>query len=295
MASFSGWRSTDDGRIKPDIVANGVSLYSPNDVAYDGYYWSSGTSMASPNAAGTLALLQQYYQNTHEGNSMRSATLKALVLHTADEAGDNPGPDYMFGWGLINAQKAAEVIGEDEKRNLIDELSLANGTSYTRTIALKGDSLLPLKVTIVWTDPAGTPVAPALDPADKMLVNDLGIRIVKDGTIYYPWKLDRNHPDAAATRGGKNDVDNLEQVLIDTPTAGSYKIIVYHAGTLSDDQSFSIVLSTVGYTGNDFDNDSFSDILWQRESDSRHFIWYMDVNGKREVKSINAATLTVKS
>jgi len=247
MSSFSGWGPADDGRIKPDIVANGIDLTSSvgsGDSAYDTY---SGTSMASPNTTGTLALLQQYYQSTHSNTPMRSATLKALVLHSADEAGDYPGPDYRFGWGLLNAEKAAERIKEDSVSNVIDEQVLNNGSTYERNITLSSASLDPLKVTIVWTDPAGTPVAPALDPSDKMLVNDLDLSIVKDGVTYYPWKLDKSNPSNAATQNSTNDVDNVEQVYIDVPEEGTYTVKVTHKGSLSSgSQAFSIVLSTSG-------------------------------------------------
>ncbi|MFT7824334.1 MAG: S8 family serine peptidase [Sulfurimonas sp.] len=247
MSSFSGWGPTDDGRIKPDITGNGAGLYSSLGSGDSAYGIYSGTSMSSPNVTGSLALLQQYYQSTHNSTPMRSATLKALVLHTADEAGSDTGPDYKFGWGLLNAQRAAEKIQEDINRSIvIDELSLINGGSYTNNIILTETGTEPLKVTIAWTDPAGTPVPPALDPPDRMLVNDLDLRIVKDGTtIYYPWKLDKNNPDNAATNDSENDIDNVEQIYIETPTAGTYQIVVDHDGTLAAAQAFSIVLSGV--------------------------------------------------
>lgn len=244
MSSFSAWGPTDDGRIKPDITANGIDLYSPiasSNTAYDTY---SGTSMASPNVSGTLALLQQHYKNTHSGTAMRSATLKALVIHTADEAGDYPGPDYSFGWGLLNARRAALVISEDGYQNVIDEQVLNNGASYSRTINATGNE--PLKITIVWTDPPGTPPAAALDPPDTMLVNDLDLRVVRNTSTYYPWKLDRNNPTAAATNNSENDIDNVEQVYIENPAAGSYTIIVDHDGTLTNgSQAFSIIISGI--------------------------------------------------
>ena len=279
MSSFSGWGPVDDGRIKPDIVGNGIGLYS-SLASGDGNYGSySGTSMASPNVAGSLALLQQLYQNEHEGTPMRSATLKALVLHTADEAGVNAGPDYQFGWGLLNVEKAADVIKRDKTEDLIVEETLKNADTYMKNITLKGQSLDSLKVTLVWTDPAGTPVAASLDPTDKMLVNDLDLRIVKDGMTYYPWKLNRNDPSAAATRSSKNDVDNVEQVVIDAPTEGRYTIIVDCANRLPADQDFSIVVSTGGYTKNDFNGDGRADILWG-DNDFKFRIWNMSENGK---------------
>jgi len=174
MSNFSSWGPSDDGRIKPDIVANGVNVFSTDDDNNNDYNTSEGTSMAAPSVAGSMILLQQHYRNTHGANTfMRSATLKALVIHTADEAGNSAGPDYQFGWGLMNSLKAAQKISEDQNLNLnvIDELTLNNGGSYQRTIFAKGGE--PIKVTICWTDTPGTPPANSLDPANVMLVNDL--------------------------------------------------------------------------------------------------------------------------
>jgi PKD repeat protein/subtilisin family serine protease len=246
MSSFSSWGPADDGRIKPDICANGVSLYSTDDDNDSDYQSLSGTSMATPSVTGSLALLQQHYQaKKGSGQFMKSATLKALAIHTADEAGPNVGPDYMFGWGLMNTLKAANKITEDDSNNVIDELSLSNGQSYTRTVS--SDGTTPIRVTIVWNDvpPTNTP-AKSLDPADPMLVNDLDITLTKGSDTFYPWKLDRNNPSAAATNSGKNSVDNVEVIDIPNPTSGSYEITVSHVGTLSgSSQDFSIILSGV--------------------------------------------------
>jgi len=59
---------------------------------------------------------------------MRSSTLKGLVLHTADDAG-NAGPDYIYGWGLLNMEKAAKVILNADKSYDISERTLANGAT----------------------------------------------------------------------------------------------------------------------------------------------------------------------
>ncbi|MFQ5412134.1 MAG: S8 family serine peptidase, partial [Phycisphaerae bacterium] len=88
MTAYSSWGPTDDGRIKPDLVANGVNLFSATDTADIDYTTLSGTSMAAPNVSGSLGVLIQHWRNTHPTESdMRSATLKGLVRHTADEAG----------------------------------------------------------------------------------------------------------------------------------------------------------------------------------------------------------------
>lgn len=245
MSSFSGWGPADDGRIKPDIVANGVLLYSTMNDSIDAYYSLSGTSMASPNAAGSLILLQEHWEDLNgAGTKMRSATLKALIIHTADEAGSSTGPDYKFGWGLINIEKAAKKITEDQTNDVISEHTLSNGGTYTTNIT--ATSGYPIKVTICWTDPKGTPPAPSLDPADVMLVNDLDLRLTdQSSTVYYSWSLDKSNPSAAATNSGENNVDNVEMVYIANPTAGeTYTITVDHDGTLSGgSQAFSMIIS----------------------------------------------------
>ncbi len=113
MSSFSSWGPTDDGRIKPDVVADGVGLTSSIASSNNAYATYSGTSMATPNVTGSLLLLQEYYVQLHPGIFMRSATLKGLTIHTADEAGPNPGPDYQFGWG---ARQCSQSRHADQRR-----------------------------------------------------------------------------------------------------------------------------------------------------------------------------------
>jgi subtilisin family serine protease len=59
MSSFSSWGPTDDGRIKPDLVADGVDVLSCSNSSTTGYEVMSGTSMATPNVTGSLYLLQE--------------------------------------------------------------------------------------------------------------------------------------------------------------------------------------------------------------------------------------------
>jgi len=243
FADFSSRGPTDDGRIKPDLVGNGVLLLSTWG-EFPFYAASAGTSMAAPNVSGSLLLLQQHYENLHGANQyLRAATLKALVIHTADEAGQHPGPDYWFGWGLMNTEKAADLITNEGSGHQVIESSLADGDveNYVFTV---NDADAELVATLVWADPPATPVAPSLDPPDLMLVNDLDLRVTRNAITYLPWTLDPANPADAATRAD-NFRDNVEQVVVSGAGAGDYTVTVSHKGVLLNNaaQYYSLVIS----------------------------------------------------
>ena len=243
MSPFSSWGPSDDGRIKPDLVGNGVFLLSTwhEEPLYAA---AAGTSMAAPNVTGSLLLLQQHYEDLNgPGQFLRSASLKALAIHTADEAGDAPGPDYAFGWGLLNTRSASEVISGNGGDHQIVEGTLANGATDIVTFAVT-EAEARLRATLVWHDPPGTPVPLSIDPPDLMLVNDLDLRVTRGGSTWFPWILDPANPSTAATTGD-NVRDNVEQVVIDAATSGNYDIEISHKGALSGGgpQAYSLIIS----------------------------------------------------
>ncbi|PCI99179.1 MAG: hypothetical protein COB15_04465 [Flavobacteriales bacterium] len=245
MSSFSSWGPTDDGRIKPDISAKGVDMYSSKDNSNSSYGTMSGTSMACPSVAGTLVLLQQHYNNVN-GNFMLASTLRGLALHTADEAGNSDGPDYEFGWGLINARRAAEAITNNGNSSIINEIILNPGQTYTINVTASG--LEDLMATIAWTDIEGVVGPNTVDDRTPILINDLDIRITQGGSTNMPWKLDPGSPSNAATQGD-NIVDNIEKVEITSPS-GIYTITITHKGILTGGgQTFSLIVT--GLIGND--------------------------------------------
>ena len=233
MAPFSAWGPTDDGRIKPDLVANGVLLLSTWIDEFSPYAIASGTSMSAPNVTGSLLLLQEHHEDLHgAGDFLRAASLKAVAIHTADETGDDDGPDYRFGWGLLNTHKAADLItdahiGIDHQ---IIEDNLTDGATLSVPVQVTEAGSV-IWATLVWADPPATPAPFSLDPTDLMLVNDLDLRVVAGQTEYQPWVLDPASPAAAATQGD-NIRDNVEQVVTDALGAGSYTVEVSHKGQL---------------------------------------------------------------
>lgn len=246
LASFSSFGPADDGRIKPDIAANGISLYSADHTSNSSYSTKSGTSMASPNVSGSLALLIQHYRAKNFGADMRASTLKGLVIHTADETGSNPGPDYRYGWGLMNTLSAARFINLDAlNRHYITENLFQEGQEpFMMMVYAPGT--IPLRATMAYTDPAGpVQLATQLDSSTRRLVNDLDLRIVKGGIGYLPWLLSRNSPANAAIKAD-NDVDNVEQVYLAAPAAGFHSVrVTAESAQLqpSGSQMFSLLVS----------------------------------------------------
>jgi hypothetical protein len=243
MSAFSGWGPTDDGRIKPDLVTNGVDLYSSTNTSNTSYASYSGTSMAAPNLSGSLNLLIHQFEDTHGGTTPLSSTMKAVMIQTANEAGTSTGPDYKFGWGLLNTLGAADLIAEDGSNQfLVREALLTNGD--VDTFYLHSDGVGPLRLTLAWTDPPGTTPPPSLNPTTFMLVNDMDVRLknVATSTVYSPYVLNPASPAAAATTGD-NVRDNVEQIHVASPSSGDYVVTVRHKGTLSAGQWYSLVAS----------------------------------------------------
>jgi hypothetical protein len=240
MSDFSGWGPTDDGRIKPDLVTNGVGVYSCVALGPDAYDSLTGTSCATPAATGSANLAVQFYEETH-GETPLASTLKAILLHTTREAGPAPGPDYAFGWGLMNTNAAIDLIAADAAtRDRIAEGLLSPGAVDVRRYDL-GEAG-PVTVTIVWTDPPGTPAPWSLDPPELKLVHDLDLRLegVTVPEVYYPYVLDPADPFAAATTGD-NFRDNVEKIYVEWAPAGEYRVTVGHKGELAQAQPYSLV------------------------------------------------------
>lgn len=251
VSSFSSWGPTDDGRIKPDVVANGEGLYSSLNGSNSFYGTYSGTSMASPNATGSASLLIQQYGNLFPGQAMRASTLKGLLIHTADDRG-NPGPDYKYGWGLVDVKDAADLINDHfqyPEKQRISENQLTTAIT-TRTHSFVWDGISPIRATICWTDPAGTATTTS-ESRTARLKNNLNLKIIaSNGSEYFPFVMPFVGTWTQASMvlpatTGVNNTDNVEQVLIAAPpAAGTYQAVVSFSGTLTNNlQNYSLILS----------------------------------------------------
>jgi hypothetical protein len=225
LAGFSSRGPTLDGRLKPDLVSVGEAVYSTLNGAAYGY--SSGTSMAAPTVAGAVALLLDLERRLYgERPQFLGSTLKALLIHTAEDMG-NPGPDYAYGWGRINVERAVELVYENRQQgeSLIRQLELVDTLSV--------DLYSPggeVRVTLAWTDPVGAHPNTIRDKTLPVLNQDVDLVVEQQGRLYYPYVLDPLNPERPAT-AGKNRVDNVEQVFIPGLPAGPFTLrIVRPAG-----------------------------------------------------------------
>ncbi|MCX6355734.1 MAG: S8 family serine peptidase [Candidatus Aureabacteria bacterium] len=237
MASFSSWGPTDDGRIKPVICAPGVNVLSCD--ASNGYVTKNGTSMASPTAAGVIALLIEQYRATYEtAGEFLPSTAKALLIHTALDRG-NPGPDYQFGYGRIDGVAAVDAIISGSFR---EDTFTEQGEVHDYPLTVS-EGAAELKVSIAWDDPAGSLMA------IRKLVNDLDLTLLSpDETVHYPWVLDPANPSAAATTGVDN-LNNQEQVVLQNPATGNWIIRVKASVLAESPQAYSIVFPGAHFVG----------------------------------------------
>ncbi|CAL2094713.1 T9SS type A sorting domain-containing protein [Tenacibaculum sp. 190524A05c] len=243
---FSSWGPTDDWRVKPDLVTNGVSLLSSSNIAIDDYSIESGTSMSTPTVTGSIALLQQHFYSSNNVY-MKSATVRALLLGTTDEAGAHDGPDFQNGWGALNAERAAHVISENGKTTKIDELTLSQGGTYTTEFNVEQGT--DVTVSIAWTDHPAGDVIFGEDSQDTKLVNDLDVVLYKNNKEYRPWVLTPNATsdnfEDAATQGD-NFRDNIERIDTKNLPEGKYTVKVTHKRNLAiNKQDFSLVIQGI--------------------------------------------------
>jgi hypothetical protein len=206
----------EDGRIKPDISANGKDQLSTaaNNTAQTG----GGTSAACPGIAGISAQLYQAYRELTGEPNPEAALIKACLLNSADDIGV-VGPDYFFGYGRVNALQAVKTI--EDTHYLID--SLSDGQQNVHTINVPPGSKR-LRVMVLWSDVEGDPTAALA------LVNDLNLEVSDpNAASFNPWVL--NPAPNAATLDDPairsiDSLNNMEQVTIENPSPGSYTISI---------------------------------------------------------------------
>lgn len=213
LNSSSSRGPVEDGRLKPEVCAKGTSVYSTIDA--NDYASKTGTSMACPGVAGTLAQLYQAY-NLINGSNPPSGLLKCILMNTCDDLG-NTGPDYKFGYGRINALRAAKLIETNQYINS----SITTGTTNTHTLNIPMGTL-EARIMVYWNDYEATPAAATV------LVNDIDMRVIDPSMAnFFPYVLDPTPSVANLNAPATNGVDvlnNHEQIVLVNPLPGMHTI-----------------------------------------------------------------------
>ncbi|PKV63637.1 S8 family serine peptidase [Pontibacter ramchanderi] len=206
-----------DGRIKPELVAHGAA----------------GTSESAAVVSGIALLVQQLYKAQH-GSLPPAALVKAALINSADDTG-NPGPDFVSGFGNADALGALRSIQAQHFK--IDAVAMGQSRSFQVRVPA---GVHRLKATLVWHDPEAEP------NAEKALVNDLDLLLRQSGSSksWRPWVLSTfPHPDSLhrPARRGLDRLNNVEQITVEKPAAGTYTLQVSGFRVPQGVQEFSLV------------------------------------------------------
>ena len=278
MAAFSSRGPTNDGRIKPDVVAPGTWILSTYSDMYQTYYdaegndpckgcsnifWQTlgwgvprsdlhksfgGTSMAAPIVAGGAAVVRQYFNDFHGHASPSAALVKATLINTAvdlldennDGVDDNfyPIPNIHEGWGRVDLN-AATGGGLQYVDNTT---GIATGQTSGYLYAVDGDSDA-FKATLTWSD------YPATSGAIDILVNDLDLRVIApDGTTVY---LGNDFAGGWSQAGGAgaDQVNTVESVYVQSAGAGTWTVEVTGTNVPQGPQPFALIVDVSGGGG----------------------------------------------
>ncbi len=301
---FSSRGPTDDGRIKPDIVAPGgwiASLLS--SASFPGWCWENidqyheycgGTSMSGPMVSGGAALFVEYYRNLAGVGDPSPALTKAALVNGAVDMppvdspsygsfSTGPIPNWDEGWGRMQLANVVASTGAhfyDDQQH-----ALATGDSFSYNIPV-GLIDQPVKVSVAWTDLPGTP------GASTELVNDLDLTVTApDGTLY----LGNNFVDGWSAPGGSPDSkNNLENVYISTTDAqvGVYTVTVTGVNIPSGTQDYAVVVSYGGGPTSD------GQVFWNHStfrSDALAGAFLMDIDLNVDPGAPDTATVTATS
>lgn len=227
-----------------DPVGGIASLLDECDALVKPFYgYETGTSMSAPAVSGTLALMQEFFEQKLPATFRRTnspAMMKALLINGSRSA--SPFYDYRTtsrmnhqGWGtprLTNSVRET-MITTDESTwpiQMFDQSptnALATGDVFNRTVAVNETaSISPLRVTLVWTDPPGNP------RAGVKLVNDLDLVVTNlaTGQIYFGNVFGGGSDFSAAldtnSVASADSVNNVENVFIAPPLGTNYAIAV---------------------------------------------------------------------
>lgn len=255
MADFSSRGPSEDGRIKPDLVAPGTWIASIQSSAAtaenawwaisENYQYQGGTSQAGPHVSGAAAVFLQYYRERITNTTASPALVKAALINAAadmsNSAGTGSPPNREEGWGRLDL--APIVLGQRRFEFLDQSVLLSTGQLYQKRFYVASRAQ-PLKITLAYTD------VPGLPSAIPSLVNDLNLEVVgPDGATYHGNQFEQGN--SVTNASSADNLNNVEAVHVVSPLPGEYTIRVCaenvpedaRTDTPATDQDFALVIS----------------------------------------------------
>ncbi len=228
LHSSRGW--TDDGRIKPDLVApgddvtstwgiddNGASGDLPAEAGEHSYITYGGTSMSAPVVSGSAALVFDHLIKREGLTEPSPAVVKAILVASADHLDTSQWPGREQGWGRVNVSRAI-VETRDNNMEFVDQTTKFDNVGQSQSYKYDVQAGQPLRVSLVWTD------LPSHVYSGKMLINDLDLQVKSpSGQVY---KGNVFGAGESITGGDADDTNNVEMVYIDSPTTGEWEVTV---------------------------------------------------------------------
>ncbi|KAK5582082.1 hypothetical protein RB653_003665 [Dictyostelium firmibasis] len=266
---FSGVGPTSDGRFKPDLLAPGSPIISSRSlgpssaadhcspitsgIATSALIAMEGSSQAAAVAASAAVLVRQYYRdgyfingkiNLASGFQPSASLVKATLINTASIKVDST-LDYSQGFGNIQLSKlittsnvattSLSVPSSIEKADPI----INTGETNSYCFALEGRA--DIDITLVWTDPAGSPLSTVT------LVNNLDLALL----AYVDGELSIYSGNSETIFKNSSEVifdqlNNVEVIRIKNAPIGSYDVKVFGTNVVIPNQSYSVVIRTSG-------------------------------------------------
>lgn len=244
-----GTGPASDGRRKPEIYAPGCSTSSASTTSCSTTS-KTGTSMACPAVTGAGALVRQYFEegwypsgaaNVADTITPSGALVKATLLNsTVDMTGVTGYPSNREGWGRVLLENSLYFNGDIRATSLLADIRNLDGfvtgeeASFPVQVTGNGE---PLKITLVWTEPA------AANMASQAAINDLDLEVrAPSGALYLGNVMD-TASGVSVTGGSADTINNVEMVILNGPETGEWTVTVKGTAVNEGTQGFALVAS----------------------------------------------------